>query len=71
MKWEHSPVASGLFLGLTWAQALAAVCFPFCLGKNIVNLVQLWKASKILVGVDLADRAKLREEAEQRRNVKQ
>ena len=69
MKWEHSTIGAGYFLGLTWAQALAAVCFWFCLGKNIINFVQLWKASKILVGVDLADRAKLREEAEQRRNA--
>jgi CDP-diacylglycerol--inositol 3-phosphatidyltransferase len=29
--------------------------------KNIINFVQLWKASKILVGVDLAERAKTRE----------
>jgi CDP-diacylglycerol--inositol 3-phosphatidyltransferase len=31
--------------------------------KNIINMVQLWKASKILVGVDLAERAKAREAA--------
>ncbi|KAG9089276.1 CDP-diacylglycerol-inositol 3-phosphatidyltransferase [Ceratobasidium sp. 370] len=29
--------------------------------SNIINIVQLWKASKMLVGVDLADRAKERE----------
>lgn len=71
MKWEHSPIGSGPFMGLSWAQALAAGSFLFCLGKNIINAVQLWKASKILVGLDLADRAKMREEAEQKRNVKQ
>ncbi|KAH9926229.1 CDP-alcohol phosphatidyltransferase-domain-containing protein [Fomitopsis serialis] len=38
------------------------VCAPICATKNIVNVVQLWKASKILVGVDLAERAKAREE---------
>lgn len=37
--------------------------FPICLGKNIINVVQLWKASKILVGVDLAERAQARAEA--------
>ncbi len=46
----------------TWPQLLAYVCGPICALKNFVNLVQLWKASKILVGVDLAERAKAREE---------
>ncbi|KAG8824383.1 CDP-diacylglycerol-inositol 3-phosphatidyltransferase [Serendipita sp. 401] len=44
-------------LRLTFAQALAAITFPISLGKNIVNIVQAWKASKVLVGVDLRERA--------------
>lgn len=51
---------------LTWAQVLALVTFPVCLAKNIINIVQLWKASKILVGVDLAERVKDREALEMR-----
>jgi len=47
---------------LTYAQAIALVTLPVCFTKNVINMVQLWKASKILVGVDLAERAKKREE---------
>ncbi|GHT28182.1 hypothetical protein FACS18942_08380 [Planctomycetales bacterium] len=47
----------------TWAELMAWVCGPICGLKNFINLVQLWKASKILVGVDLAERAKARDEA--------
>ncbi|CAG7849601.1 CDP-diacylglycerol--inositol 3-phosphatidyltransferase; AltName: Full=Phosphatidylinositol synthase; Short=PI synthase; Short=PtdIns synthase [Serendipita indica DSM 11827] len=41
----------------TFAQTLATVTLPICVGKNIVNVVQAWKASKVLVGVDLRERA--------------
>jgi len=51
---------------LTWPQLGALICAPVCLAKNIVNFVQLWKASKILVGVDLAERAKDRAVLEMR-----
>jgi CDP-diacylglycerol--inositol 3-phosphatidyltransferase len=44
----------------TWANVLTWASAPICFYKNVVNVVQLWKASKILVGVDLADRAKER-----------
>ncbi|QRW14465.1 CDP-alcohol phosphatidyltransferase [Ceratobasidium sp. AG-Ba] len=46
---------------VSWPHLLAIISFPICFGKNIINIVQLWKASKMLVGVDLADRAKERE----------
>jgi CDP-diacylglycerol--inositol 3-phosphatidyltransferase len=45
---------------ISYAQWLALISAPISLGKNIVNIVQAWKASKILVGVDLAERAKER-----------
>ncbi|KAG8217807.1 hypothetical protein J3R82DRAFT_5971 [Butyriboletus roseoflavus] len=71
MKWIHTPISGSLPLdtfpflayltSFTWPQLLALVSFPICLAKNIINLVQLWKASKILVGVDLAERAAARE----------
>ncbi|KAK2466984.1 hypothetical protein APHAL10511_001242 [Amanita phalloides] len=57
MKWVEKPVLGEL----TWAALLACVSFPVFVVKNIINLVQLWKASKILVGVDLAERAKERD----------
>ncbi|TDL27342.1 CDP-diacylglycerol--inositol 3-phosphatidyltransferase [Rickenella mellea] len=62
MKWDTTPTGFAFLGALSWAQVLARVCGPICLLKNVINVVQLWKASKILVGVDLADRAKEREE---------
>ncbi|KAJ3479231.1 hypothetical protein NLI96_g9201 [Meripilus lineatus] len=68
IKWVHTPMwasfglAPSFFMNFTWAEAMALICFPVCALKNVINLVQLWKASKILVGVDLAERAKAREE---------
>ncbi|KAL4250437.1 CDP-diacylglycerol--inositol 3-phosphatidyltransferase [Abortiporus biennis] len=68
MKWVHSPLSAtfdfvpAIFAGMSWAEAMACVCAPICFLKNVINFVQLWKASKILVGVDLAERAKAREE---------
>jgi len=69
MKWDHTPIGAYLPKDLainsylaswTLAQLLAAPTSLICVAKNIINVVQLWKASKILVGVDLAERAKLR-----------
>lgn len=62
MKWMQTPVGAGVVIGLTYEELLACICFPVCVVKNIINLVQLWKASKILVGVDLAERAKARDQ---------
>ena len=71
MNWVHAPISesfpfdtiplSAYLTSFTWPQVLALMSFPVCLAKNIINLVQLWKASKILVGVDLAERAAARE----------
>jgi len=57
------PISASLPLleSLTWPELIALICFPISALKNIINIVQLWKASKILVGVDLAERAKARE----------
>ncbi|KAK1232946.1 hypothetical protein PQX77_003860 [Marasmius sp. AFHP31] len=60
------PVVGAWLKGLTYAQAIALLSFPICALKNVINLVQLWKASKILVGVDLAERAKARQEKARR-----
>lgn len=59
MKWTSTPM--GLLGSLTWAQLMAYCSFPVFFVKNFINVVQLWKASKILVGVDLAERAAERE----------
>lgn len=68
MKWVHTPIGLGVYstyplslTDITYPQAMAIISFPICFTKNIINLVQLWKASKILVGVDLAERAIARE----------
>jgi CDP-diacylglycerol--inositol 3-phosphatidyltransferase len=67
MKWVDTPIGLGalppLVSSLSYAQAVALASFPICFTKNVINLVQLWKASKILVGVDLAERASAREAA--------
>lgn len=46
---------------LTWPQVMGAVTFPIFFVKQIINAVQFWKAAKVLVGLDLAERAKKRE----------
>lgn len=46
---------------LTWPQVMGAITFPIFLVKQIINGVQFWKAAKVLVGLDLAERAKKRE----------
>ena len=67
MKWVHTPLSASLGTNLpfwnnyTWAEAMTIVCLPICFTKNVINVIQLWKASKILVGVDLAERAQARE----------
>ncbi|KAF5330314.1 hypothetical protein D9619_005784 [Psilocybe cf. subviscida] len=63
MKWTTTP------MGLPWWDitfpGLLAICsFPVFFLKNFINVVQLWKASKILVGVDLAERAAVRAAAQ-------
>lgn len=32
----------------TWPQVIAALTFPIMAGKQIINVVQFWKASKIV-----------------------
>jgi CDP-diacylglycerol--inositol 3-phosphatidyltransferase len=65
---DATPIIYVPILGdLTPAQLIAALTLPVCVYKNFVNLVQLWKGSKILVGVDLTERAELRAEEEYRK----
>jgi len=73
MKWVESSIGLESYSGhpslnhLTYPQLLAILTFPIFFLKNVINVVQLWKASKILVGVDLADRAKVREEEQMKK----
>jgi CDP-diacylglycerol--inositol 3-phosphatidyltransferase len=60
IKWTATPIGVPMLGNLTYPQLMAALTFPIFLLKNIINVVQLWKASKILVGVDLAERAAAR-----------
>ena len=50
-----------LIRDLTWPQVLGAITLPICVAKQFINAVQFWKAAKVLVGIDLAERAKKRE----------
>lgn len=60
MKWTSKPIDASLYGSLTYPEVMAFVTGPIFLVKNVINMVQLWKASKILVGVDLAERAAAR-----------
>jgi len=65
MKWTSKPIDPSLYGNLTYPEVMAFVTGPIFLLKNIINVVQLWKASKILVGVDLAERAAARAASKQ------
>jgi len=71
MKWDTSvigPNPRGLlpapyslpsFLAnRTLAELMALATVLVAIAKNAINVVQIWKASKILVGIDLAERAR-------------
>jgi CDP-diacylglycerol--inositol 3-phosphatidyltransferase len=60
MKWNTTPIGLPVFPGLTYAQGMAWMSGGVCILKNVINVVQLWKASKILVGVDLVERQEMK-----------
>jgi CDP-diacylglycerol--inositol 3-phosphatidyltransferase len=33
---------------ITWPQLIGLINFPLCFGKQIINVVQFWKASKVV-----------------------
>ncbi|VDB82807.1 unnamed protein product [Peniophora sp. CBMAI 1063] len=61
--WIDTPIGLGpsLISNLTWPELAAYVTGTIAGVKNIINIVQLWKASKMLVGVDIAERQAARE----------
>ncbi|KZT44069.1 CDP-diacylglycerol--inositol 3-phosphatidyltransferase [Sistotremastrum suecicum HHB10207 ss-3] len=63
-SYKNAPPVIGSF---TYAEVMAMSTVLVCIYKNFVNVVQLWKASKILVGVDLMERAEQRKELAYRR----
>jgi len=66
-KWIEAPIgfSNPYLAALTWPMLAAYLCGPISFVKNGINIVQLWKASKMLVGVDIAERQAARERAEQ------
>jgi len=44
----------------TWPQIAGALTFPICAAKQLFNALQFWKAAKVLVGIDLIERAQAR-----------
>ncbi|TFK29861.1 CDP-diacylglycerol-inositol 3-phosphatidyltransferase [Coprinopsis marcescibilis] len=63
VKWSATPIGlDGWLSNLSYPAVMAMVTFPIFFLKNVINLVQLWKASKILVGVDLAERELARQQ---------
>lgn len=47
---------------ITWPMVAAAVTLPICFMKQVFSVVQFWTAAKVLVGVDVEERRKAREE---------
>lgn len=63
-RWVHTPIGFGgpaLISALTWPELAAYLTALIAFVKNVINIVQLWKASKMLVGVDIAERQAARE----------
>jgi len=78
MKWQSEPIGArpyailpfdlpSFLANCTVPELLAWITGPVCILKNVINLVQLWKASKMLVGVDLAERQAAREASQNKR----
>ncbi|OCF36219.1 CDP-diacylglycerol-inositol 3-phosphatidyltransferase [Kwoniella heveanensis BCC8398] len=63
VEYKFVGTAVQILRNLSWPQVVGALTFPICAGKQIINIVQFWKASKILVGIDLAERQVARETA--------
>lgn len=55
--------AEDILRRLSWPQLVGFLSLGPCAMKQVINVVQFWKASKILVGVDLAERQAQREAA--------
>ncbi|PWN45960.1 CDP-diacylglycerol--inositol 3-phosphatidyltransferase [Ceraceosorus guamensis] len=58
-------LAFALVRRTTWPQIAALVTLPICAAKQLFNALQFWKAAKVLVGIDLIERAKKREKQEE------
>ncbi|PLW17956.1 hypothetical protein PCANC_10352 [Puccinia coronata f. sp. avenae] len=54
-------MTSRIAQAITLPQLIAVLTFPICAGKQIINVVQFWKASKSIVESDLEDRWKARQ----------
>ncbi|MBW0462499.1 hypothetical protein O181_002214 [Austropuccinia psidii MF-1] len=55
--WYDAPlILFGSKTGWNWPELVAGLMFPICAGKQIINVVQFWKASKSIVESDLEER---------------
>jgi CDP-diacylglycerol--inositol 3-phosphatidyltransferase len=45
---------------LTWPELVGLITFPVCFIKQVINVVQFWKASKQLCDLDLEERWRAR-----------
>ncbi|BGP13546.1 phosphatidylinositol synthase 1 (CDP-alcohol phosphatidyltransferase1) [Rhodosporidiobolus nylandii] len=50
-------------LDISWPHLLAALTFPLMAGKQVINVVQFWKAAKLLNDQDLEERYEARVKA--------
>ncbi|KAH9813889.1 CDP-alcohol phosphatidyltransferase-domain-containing protein [Melampsora americana] len=56
--WYKPIIHSDLTFHLTWPELMAILMFPICFGKQLINVIQFWKASKLLVLFDQEERWK-------------
>ncbi|EGG12711.1 uncharacterized protein MELLADRAFT_32625, partial [Melampsora larici-populina 98AG31] len=56
--WYKPIINSTLTFNLTWPELMAILMFPICFGKQIINVIQFWKASRLLVLFDQEERWK-------------
>jgi len=45
---QQFPILTKIAMSITWPQLIGLLNFPLCFGKQIINVVQFWKASKIV-----------------------
>jgi hypothetical protein len=51
LAWAHPTITKfilGWLTSVTWPQIIAVITGPICFAKQVINVVQFWKASKIV-----------------------
>jgi CDP-diacylglycerol--inositol 3-phosphatidyltransferase len=60
--WAHPKITEfilSFMRSVTWPQIIAAITAPVCFAKQVINVVQFWKASKIVGDGNLFERLQL------------